>query len=128
MSVINFWLDLTILIVMLLLGWVAATLKIVFPAPTMAAGWTLWGMTYDQWHDIQFGILCLFALGVMVHVMLHWNWVCSVVATQVLKTKNRPDEGTQTIYGVLTLILLLHILGFGVIIALFTVHRPPPPL
>jgi hypothetical protein len=128
MSVINFWLDLTILVIMLALGWVSATLQMVFPAPTMAVGWTLWGLTYDQWRDVQFGILCLFAFGVLVHVMLHWNWVCSVVATQVLKSRNRPDEGTQTIYGVLTLIVLLHVIGIGVIIALFGVHRPPPPL
>jgi hypothetical protein len=126
MSAINFWLDLAILIVMLLLGWVSATLQVIFPAPTMAAGWTLWGLTYDQWRDVQFGILCLFAFGVMVHVMLHWNWVCSVVAAQVLNTKNRPNEGAQTIYGVLTLIILLHVIGIVVIIALFSVHRPPP--
>jgi hypothetical protein len=128
MSVINFWLDVTILVVLLALGWVSATLQVDFPAPTTAAGWTLWGLTFDQWRDVQFGILCLFAFGVLVHVMLHWNWVCSVVATQVLKSRNRPDEGTQTIYGVLTLIILLHVIGIGVIIALFGVHRPPPPL
>ena len=128
MSVINFWLDLSILVILVLLGWVSATLQLIFPAPTTAAGWTLWGLNYDQWRDVQFGILCLFAFGILVHVMLHWNWVCSVVATQIVRSKERPDEGTQTIYGVLTLIVLLHVIGIGVIIALFCVHRPPPPL
>ena len=128
MSVINFWLDLSILVILVLLGWVSATLQLIFPAPTTAAGWTLWGLNYDQWRDVQFGILCLFAFGILVHVMLHWNWVCSVIATQIVRSKERPDEGTQTIYGVLTLIVLLHVIGIGVIIALFCVHRPPPPL
>jgi hypothetical protein len=128
MSVINFWLDATLLGVLVLLGWVSATLQVVFPAPTLAAGWTLWGLNYDQWRDVQFGILCVFGFGILVHVMLHWNWVCSVIATQVIRSKERPDEGTQTIYGVVTLIVLLHILGAGVILALFFVHRPPAPL
>ena len=32
----------------------------------------------------------------------------------------------QTIYGVATLIVLLHVIGVGIIVALFFVHRPPP--
>lgn len=126
MSVINFWLDATILGALLLLGWESATLQFIFPPPTLAAGWTLFGLTYDQCRDIQFATLCTFALGILVHVMLHWNWVCSVIATQVLRTSERPDEGMQTIYGVATLIVLLHVIGAGLILALFFVHRPPP--
>ncbi|WP_210420191.1 DUF4405 domain-containing protein [Aquisphaera giovannonii] len=125
MSVVNFWLDLSLLIVFVLMSWEAASLQFLLPAPTLSAGWTLFGLTYDQWRDIQFGTLCLFAFGVVLHVMLHWNWVCSVVATQVLHTKARPDEGKQTIIGVATLIVLLHILGIGVIVSLFFVHAPP---
>jgi hypothetical protein len=126
MSVINFWLDATILVVLILLGWETAVLKFLFPAPTFATGWSLWRLTYDQWDDIRFGTLCVFAFGILVHVMLHWNWVCSVISAQILHTKDRPDEGKQTIYGVATLIVLLHIIGVGVIIALFFVRRPPP--
>jgi hypothetical protein len=126
MSVINFWLDATLLCMLLLLGWEAAVLKLLFPAPTLAAGWSLWGLSYDQWDDIRFGTLCVFAFGILVHVMMHWNWVCSVLAAQILQSRNRPDEGKQTIYGVATLIVLLHIIGIGVIIALFFIRRPPP--
>ena len=41
-------------------------------------------------------------------------------------TAERPDEGMQTIYGVATLMVLLHVVGAGLILALFFVHRPPP--
>lgn len=125
MSVINFWLDASILAILMLIGWEAAVLKFLFPAPTMSAGWTLWGLDYNQWDDIRFATLCAFALGILIHVMLHWNWVCSVIATQIVHAKDRPDEGKQTIYGVATLIVLLHIIGIGVILALFFVRRPP---
>jgi hypothetical protein len=126
MSVVNFWLDASLLVLLLLLGWESAMLQIVFPAPTLAVGWTLWTLTFDQWRDIEFATLCVFAVGLLVHVMLHWNWVCSVIAIQILHTRERPDEGMQTIYGVATLIVVLHIIGLGVILALFFVHRPPP--
>jgi hypothetical protein len=126
MSVINFWLDASLLGVLLVMGWEAAALQFLFPAPTLAAGWTLFGLTYDQWRDIQFATLCTFAFGILVHVMLHWNWVCSVIATQILHTRNRPDEGKQTIYGVATLIILLHLIGVGVVVALFFIRQPPP--
>jgi hypothetical protein len=128
MSVVNFWLDTAILVAFMFLGWVAGILQFLFPPGTLASGWTLWGLTYDQWHDIEFASLCVFALGVLVHVMLHWNWVCSVVFAQILHSKDRLDEGKQTIYGVVVLTVLLHIVGVGVIIALFFMHRPPPPI
>jgi hypothetical protein len=113
------------LLILVLLGWEAAVLKLLFPAPTMAAGWSLWGLTYDQWDDIRFATLCTFALAILIHVMMHWNWVCSVLATQILKTRDRPDEGKQTIYGVATLIVLLHLIGAGVVLALFFIRQPP---
>jgi hypothetical protein len=127
MAVVNFWLDATILAALLLLIWESATLQLILPAPTLAGGWTLFGLTYDQCRDIQFATLCVFCFGILIHLMLHWNWICSVIATQILTESERPDEGMQTIYGVATLIVLLHLIGAGIIVALFFVHRPPQP-
>jgi len=125
LSAVNFWIDVSLLVLFSTLAWVSATLQIVFPAPTAAQGWTLWGMTYDQWRDVQFISLCLFALVLLIHVMMHWNWVCSVIATQILRTRQRPDEGMQTIYGVATLVVIFHVIAAGVIAALVCVHQPP---
>lgn len=125
MSVINFWIDACILAALAGIGWITATLQIAFPRPTAAAGWTLWGLSYDDWRDVQFILLCFFACGILIHVMMHWNWVCSVIAVQILRVKDRPDEGMQTIYGVATLIALLHVIGAGVVAAMLCVHRPP---
>jgi hypothetical protein len=125
MSVINFWLDAFLLVVVVLLGGVSAMLRIVFPAPTRSDGWTLWGWTLDQWYDVQFGCLCILGLGVVVHVTLHWNWVCGVVASQIIKVQGRIDESMKTIYGVGLLILLLHLVAAGIILAMYCVHRPP---
>jgi hypothetical protein len=124
-SVINFWIDGLLLVLLSTLGWISATLQVAFPAPTTAAGWTLWGLNYDQWRDVQFGSLCLLALGVVIHVMMHWNWVCSVIATQIVRARQRPDEGMQTIYGVATLVVILHLIAAGVIVAMLSVRHPP---
>jgi len=124
MALVNLWLDAALLVTISFVGWICAMLQIVFPAPTAAAGWKLWGMTYNQWHDVQFFSLCLFALLVLVHVMLHWNWVCSVIAAQVLRIKGRPDEGMQTIYGVATLIGLLTVIAGTIISAILMVQHP----
>jgi hypothetical protein len=123
MSLINFWLDAALLATVTFVGWVAVTMKIVFPAPTLAAGWTLWGLTYNQWHDLQFGSICFCALVILLHVMLHWNWVCNVIGAQILRLRRRPDDGRQTIYGVVTLIVLFTLVFGGIVAALLTVRQ-----
>jgi hypothetical protein len=62
---------------------------------------------------------------IFLHVMLHWNWVCSVIGAQILRSRHRPDEGLQTIYGVATMIALLSVMMAGIIVAVLTVKPPP---
>jgi len=124
LTAINFWIDVLLFVVLCLLGWISTTLQIVFPAADGRRGWTLWGLGYDRWRDIQFGVLCTFALLILVHLMMHWNWVCSVFATQILRTRQRVHSGNRTIYGVAALIVVFHVLAAGLIAALLSV-RPP---
>lgn len=124
-SLINFWLDATLLVLLFCVGWVSAILRLVFPAPTTAGGWVLWGWSYDQWADFQFDCLCGLALGAVIHVVLHWNWVCGVLTAQILKSRNRIDDSMQTIYGVGFLIVLLHMILAIVIAAMYSVVKPP---
>ncbi|HIE96508.1 MAG TPA: hypothetical protein EYG03_10785 [Planctomycetes bacterium] len=52
-------------------------------------------------------MLAFLGLGVLLHVMLHWTWVCSVLSKRVLGRREVPDNGTRTIYGVSMFIGLL---------------------
>ncbi len=122
--ILNFWLDATLLVTVLFIGWVSAVLHIVFPAPTTADGWVLWGLTFDQWRDIQSTALCICALLALEHVVLHWNWVRSTISTRVFRVKKRPDEGVQAVYGVGTFIVVLTIVFGGVIAAMLCVQQP----
>ncbi len=125
MALINVCLDAALLLSLAFLGWVSALLQIVFPAPTTARGWELWGLTFDQWRDVQFGALCVFGLLGLEHLALHWNWVCGAIATKVLKVKYRQDEGLNAVYGVAVFIGIVTFMLATTIVAVITIKRPP---
>ena len=121
-TIFNFWLDVTLLVLFLTLGWISAVLQFVFPVGPRAFECQLWGWDYLVWRDLQFGILCLFALGILLHIMMHWTWCCSIVTRRMLKQSKLPDHGMQTIYGVILLAALLHFLGIAFGLAMFTIQ------
>ena len=124
MAVVNFWLDAALFVTIAFVMWVSVLLQVVFPAPSETAGWQLWSLTYDQWRNVQFAALAIFALLAIEHVVLHWNWVCTMLATRVLRLKKRPDEGVQAVYGVGTFIVLLVLTMASILAALFAVQHP----
>lgn len=125
-SIINLVLDAVLLIAAVFLLWVSVVMRMVFPAPTTADGWVLWGLSYDRWHDVQFSTLCVVALLALEHLVLHWNWICGIIATKILRVRKRPDEANQAVYGVATFITLLLTLLAGLIAATLAVKRSMP--
>jgi hypothetical protein len=126
-TVVNFCLDVLLLVITVAIIWITCALKFVFPPATRADGWMLWGMDYDGWSNVQCGLLGVFAFALLVHLMMHWNWVCSVIATRLLRRAGKVDEGIQTLYGVGTLIALI-LTSTGLLIAAeFMIRRPPIP-
>ncbi|MBS0209546.1 MAG: hypothetical protein JSS27_11400 [Planctomycetes bacterium] len=126
---VNFLLDTLLLILFIALATVAVIVRFIFPPGPQAAGWLLWGGTFSDWHRAEFLLLCVLALGILVHVMLHWNWVCSVVAHRLAKWRCRSvqaDEGTQTLLGVGLLIVLFNIVGLITAAAALTIVSAQP--
>lgn len=123
-TLVNFWLDLFLLCVFVTLVWVSAVLQFVFPARVDASGWTLWGGDVVAWRNLQFGVLSLFAAGIILHVMLHWSWVCGVLNKQLLKRKAIREDGSDTLIGVGLIAVVLHILAIGVLLASWSIVRP----
>ena len=124
-SDINLALDILLLVVFIALGTVAVIVRFVFPPGPAAKGWTLWGFDYDAWSGVQFALLAGLAVGILVHVMFHWSWVCNVLASRFLRTRSgRVDDGLQTIYGVGLLIVLLNVIGITVAAAMLTIKGP----
>jgi hypothetical protein len=125
-TLINFLLDASLLVAFAVLIWSTVIVRFVFPPGPDAKGWHLWGLGYDQWATVQFAMVAVLALGVLIHVMLHWSWVCGVVATRLIRDKKaKVDDGTQTLYGVGLLILLFNVLGLAIAAAALSIHGPP---
>lgn len=126
-TIVNFVVDATLLVLVVLLLFTAAVLRFVFPAPSTSAGWTLWGRGYDAWANFQFVLVSVFGLAILLHVMLHWSWVCGVVATKVLRrtgASQKLDDGQQTLWGVGMLIVVVNILGLLVGLAYLMIRGP----
>ena len=123
-SVINFWLDVILAAVFVALCSVAAVLQFAFPAASLATGWTLWGLTYEDVAAVQFGVLCVLAAGIVLHVMLHWTWVCGMITRGKPDATLRTDDGIRTIVGVGVLIGLLHVIGGVLLAAMLSIQQP----
>lgn len=115
-TIINFWLDVVLLVLFMLQAWMFAVLHVVFPRGA-GAEWKLWGATPLDWSEALFTTFCVFAIGIVVHVMLHWTWICGVFATRLLGRKAGKDDGSHTLIGVGLIVLLLHLLGAGILAA-----------
>jgi hypothetical protein len=123
-SWINLLLDAALLVAFTAVCFAAVVVRFVFPPGPAAAGWTLWGLDYDAWGGIQFALIAILAVGILVHVMLHWSWVCNVIASRLAGRGARVDDGLQTIYGVGLLIGLLLAVGSALAVAVLTVQSP----
>ena len=127
-TIINFWLDTTLLCSMLLLVWTSTVIRFVFPPALAAMDWTLRRGSIDQWIGFQYALLCVLTFLILIHVMLHWNWICGVVTTRLLPARNTNrramNEGTRTLYGVGLLIVLLNVMGLAIAAAVLMVDGP----
>ena len=124
---VNFWLDTTLLFVLLALIFVSVVVRFIFPAVEDARQWTLWSWTMTQWMGAQFALLALFTLGILLHLMLHWTWICGVLTQRMLPNRSKRrtwDDGMRTIFGVGLMIVILNILGALIAIAALTVQHP----
>lgn len=120
---LNLALDITLALAIVFIVWTTGMMRVAFPSPTRAEGWTLWGLTLNQWSDIQFYALCVFTVLSIEHVVLHWKWICGVVFCKMLKM-NKPDEGTLAMYGIGAAIGLLFVIMISLYVAMISAQQP----
>jgi hypothetical protein len=69
------------LLVVLAMAATGLLLKFVLPPGSRGGqGLQLWGFTRHEWGDIHFWLSVAMGALFIVHVALHWTWVCTVVA------------------------------------------------
>jgi hypothetical protein len=124
-TLVNLVVDSMLLAAFALLVWSNVIVRFVFPPGPDAKGWLLWGLAYDHWQTLQFAMVAILALGVLIHVMLHWSWVCGVISARLVHPKKaKMDDGTQTLYGVGLLIVILNVLGVAIAAAALSIEAP----
>jgi hypothetical protein len=122
---INLGLDFILLVIFSALMIVSVIVRFIFPPGLYSQHWRLWGWTHHDWVTLQFGLVATLALGILIHVMLHWSWVCGMLVTRWKQDKKaKLDEGLQTIYGVGFMIVLFGIMGIILAAAKLTIVRP----
>ena len=126
-TTLNFLLDALLLMIFLAIAWVGSVLQFVFPPGTGADGWLLWGYGFDDWSNLQFNLFGLLAFGILLHLMLHWSWICGVVSSRLSKWRGktiRLDDGVQTLWGVGILIVILNVLALLIVASAMSVRAP----
>jgi len=127
-TIINFWLDSVLLVNFCGLLWVAVVIQFIFPPAEASAGYALWGLSLSRWMDVQFGVLSVFCVGILLHLMMHWSWVCGVLGSRFFRKvdgkKHVMDDGQRTILGVALMIVLLNIMGLGIAFAALAIRSP----
>lgn len=126
-AIVNWLLDVTLGASLLVALWTAALLLFVFPAGPDAQGVTLFGADREAWLGFHFGCLIVFAILALIHVMLHWSWLCGVATQYLSRRWGRRvllDEPTQTIVGVALLLAALHLLGGLLLLAMLLIEYP----
>lgn len=116
----NFWLDLVLLINFLVVLSLTGIVQFVFSVTRVADGCSLWGYEHDAWQWAQAVSIGVFAVLVIVHLILHWAWVCGVIAVRFsrhLGRRIRIVEPMLTLYGVAflaaCLFLILAVMGLA---------------
>ena len=108
-NTLNFWIDFISLLVMSGLIWTGLLIHYVLPPGTggqhSGRELTLWGLGRHDYGDIHF-YMALAIIGLMViHVWLHWAWVCGTV-NKLLGAK-AAGSARRAMYGVAVLVVMV---------------------
>ncbi|MHC4444473.1 MAG: DUF4405 domain-containing protein [Planctomycetota bacterium] len=120
-NLLNFLVDLITLLVML--GMIATGLVIRFILPPGTGGrhiyghgegkqLLLWGLGRHDWGDLHFWLAVALGILLILHVALHWRWVCATIGRLLLGDKaSGSSSEKQNIYGIGFLAALIALLA-----------------
>lgn len=109
-STLNFAVDAVTFIVMLTM--IATGLLIRFVLPPGSGGrYSLWGSTRHDWGDVHFWLAVAAGVLVLVHLALHWSWVCSLVWRWCASRHPRTGPTSALRRNLVGVVLVLSITG-----------------
>ena len=90
-----------IIVAFLFLGMIATGYLLRFPLPPGSnKTLSLWGYTRHQWGDVHFWISLGLLMVLLVHLVLHWNWIVTVIGKRCHLVKSAHPSLVRS--GILT--------------------------
>jgi hypothetical protein len=90
-TLVNFWLDLLLLLVMTGLAATGGLIHFLFP-PGMGCSRLLFGLGRHDFGQIHFYLAAIAVLLLTMHVLMHCRWICSVVSKAFGSTTSPPHR------------------------------------
>lgn len=109
-SSLNFAVDAVTFLVML--GMIATGLLIRFVLPPGSGERRLlWDYSRHDWGDVHFWLAVALGGIVLIHIALHWSWVCSLVSRWCLSDEGRARPKAALRRNLVGVVLLLSVMG-----------------
>ncbi len=86
---------------------ISTGLVMYFVLPARSGRNMVWGLTRHEWGDIHFWISIIFLLLIVIHTILHWNWISCMVKKRILDKLGTIGKIMLVLFIVLLLILTL---------------------
>ena len=123
-TIANIIIDIIALI--LLLGMIATGYLLRYPLPPGSnKSLSLWGFTRHQWGDVHFWISLGLLLILVIHLVLHWNWIVTVIGKRChfIKTEHPSLIRTGILSGGIV-ILMLALFAWAAQTSVIEIARP----
>ena len=92
-------------------GLVLSGLLLEFVLPSGSRQAAVWTWTRHDWGELHFWIaVTILALG-LLHLLLNWGWVCSVIASALRLQSRKPTLRRQIWTGLATVTALIVVVG-----------------
>lgn len=113
-NLLNFVVDTVVLLVLLGLLATGLLVRWVLPPASRGGGLTVWGWTRHDWGDLHFWLAVALVSLLVLHIALHWGWVCAVFRLQILRIRDvarRPSAARLNLYGLALVVVVAGLVG-----------------
>jgi len=118
-NTLNFIIDLLTLLAILGMIGTGLLVKYVLPAGSGSRGLELWSLGRHDWGDVHFWLAVALGVLLLLHVALHWAWVCGSIRRLAHPSRRpgRPNATLDNLFGVGFIVLLVIIFGAFLFVA-----------